>query len=140
MVRVRVTDALDNTAETSVTLKITGPMTPPLVFTASAITAEVNLPFSYAFTASGGTPPYTWAALGPLPAGLSAPPSFGADGVITGTPTTPGAYTVSMSCGNTGRLARVPSGRRCRRALPSGAWRASSRYDSSTSSSRSARN
>ena len=67
-------------------------MTPPLVFTASAITAEVNLPFSYAFTASGGTPPYTWAALGPLPAGLS----FGADGVITGTPTTPGAYTVAV--------------------------------------------
>ncbi len=96
VVRVRVTDALDNTAETSVTLKITGPMTPPLVFTASAITAEVNLPFSYAFTASGGTPPYTWAALGPLPAGLSAPPSFGADGVITGTPTTPGAYTVAV--------------------------------------------
>ena len=92
VVRVRVSDALDNVADATVTLKITGPMAPPLVFTASAITAELNLPFSYALTASGGVSPYTWTALGPMPAGLT----FSGAGVITGTPTAVGAYSIAV--------------------------------------------
>ena len=92
VVRVRVTDALDSVADATVTLKITGPLAPPLVFTASAITAEQNLPFSYALTASGGVPPYTWTALGPMPAGLT----FSGAGVITGTPTAVGAYSIAV--------------------------------------------
>ena len=79
VVRVRVSDALDNVADATVTLKITGPMAPPLVFT-------------YALTASGGVSPYTWTALGPMPAGLT----FSGAGVITGTPTAVGAYSIAV--------------------------------------------
>jgi len=45
------------------------------------------------FTAIGGVPPYTWSASG-LPAGLDVDPS---SGQITGTPTTAGSYTFTIT-------------------------------------------
>jgi Putative Ig domain len=78
--------------------------TPPFTITITArltITTANQLPgamlgsaFSYTMTASGGTPPYTWAANG-LPSGLA----IGArSGVISGTPASAGsiAFTVTV--------------------------------------------
>ncbi|MET0136016.1 MAG: S8 family serine peptidase [Kibdelosporangium sp.] len=52
----------------------------------------VGTPVSLQLSATGGTPPYTWTATG-LPAGLS----ISASGLITGTPTTAGTYSVTAT-------------------------------------------
>ena len=54
----------------------------------------VGAPFSATLTASGGTAPYTFAVTaGSLPAGLSLSPA----GALTGTPTTPGAFSFTVT-------------------------------------------
>ena len=49
----------------------------------------VTYPYpGFGFTASGGSPPYTWQASGALPPGLM----LGSDGTVSGTPTHVGSY------------------------------------------------
>lgn len=65
----------------------------PLAITDSEITVTNGMPYSYALTAQGGVPPYTWTSTG-LPTGLN----LSADGIITGTPTAPkGSYKVVVT-------------------------------------------
>jgi subtilisin family serine protease len=52
----------------------------------------VGTPASLQLAASGGTPPYSWSATG-LPPGLS----ISGSGLISGTPTTAGSYTVTVT-------------------------------------------
>ena len=54
-------------------------------------TAGAN--YSFTFTASGGVAPYVWAVAGNLPAGTQLDPNAG---VLSGTPTQPGAYTFTV--------------------------------------------
>src|SRR5262245_42510608 len=72
----------------------------PLTITTSALpSATVGAAYTAPLTATGGTPPYTWAlASGTLPAGLTLTPSTGA---ITGTPTAAGTanFTVRVTAG-----------------------------------------
>ncbi|MDO5625205.1 MAG: Ig domain-containing protein [Pseudomonadota bacterium] len=64
----------------------------PLAFDPPTITAVNGNSFSYALTATGGMPPYSWTALGSLPAGISF-----SGGVFSGTPNTaPGTYGVAV--------------------------------------------
>jgi hypothetical protein len=51
-----------------------------------------SVPVSETFSASGGTAPYTFEAVGSLPAGLA----LSSGGVISGTPTTPGSVSFSV--------------------------------------------
>ena len=53
----------------------------------------VTYPYSGAFTASGGSPPYTWQASGTLPPGLM----LGSDGTVSGTPTQVGSFPFSVT-------------------------------------------
>ena len=54
----------------------------------------VTYPYpGYVFTASGGSPPYTWQASGALPPGLV----LGSDGTMSGTPTKIGSYSFSVT-------------------------------------------
>ena len=59
------------------------------VVTASLPDGVVGIAYSASLTASGGVPPYSWTVTG-LPDGLTAT----AAGAISGTPTTPGKFTV----------------------------------------------
>ena len=63
---------------------------------AGTLTATYNTAYSQAFTASGGTGSYSYAITGTLPAGLS----FGGN-TISGTPTAPGSYPISITATDT---------------------------------------
>jgi prepilin-type N-terminal cleavage/methylation domain-containing protein len=65
---------------------------PPAVDNPGSSTAEVSVPASLQLTSTGGAPPITWSASG-LPAGLS----VSSAGLVSGTPTTAGTYSVIAS-------------------------------------------
>ncbi len=68
---------------------------PPAFTAAAPPTGDVNRPYLYRFTTSG-YPASTFSVLGLLPPGLS----LTADGVLWGTPTTTGLFTVTVTAGN----------------------------------------
>jgi hypothetical protein len=91
---VRVSDSSvpPLTANTSVGLKINdsaiviAPATPP--------TGTATYPYpGFTFTASGGSPPYTWQSSGTVPPGLR----VGSDGTVSGTPTQAGSFSFSVT-------------------------------------------
>ncbi|HVN78592.1 MAG TPA: putative Ig domain-containing protein, partial [Terriglobia bacterium] len=67
----------------------------PLAINTTTLPAGVlNVAYSQSLSASGGTPPYTWAIIsGSLPAGLSLNAS---SGTLSGTPTSSGSFTFSI--------------------------------------------
>ena len=89
-----IQDAVDAVLAVPVVDKIAGTVD-PLAFTPPTdVKATNGISFSYALTASGGVPPYSWAAAGALPSGLS----LSSSGIISGTPQTPaGTYTVAVT-------------------------------------------
>jgi len=104
--KITVTDFASSSASDTYTGTIaTG--APPVTLTISPtfLTATaLGTPFSETITVGGGTGPYTWSVfLGALPGGLSLNASTG---VISGTPSAPGAYSFTLqvrdSASNTG--------------------------------------
>jgi hypothetical protein len=66
----------------------------PLTVAPTALpVATAGAPYTVAFTATGGTAPYTWLETGRLPDGLALNPS----GTLTGNPTTPGAFPIRIT-------------------------------------------
>ena len=78
------------------TLNVAGPGL-ALVPGAGTLNAPYATAFSQTFTASGGTGPYSYALTGALPAGLSFSGS-----TLSGTPTAPGSYPVTVTATDTG--------------------------------------
>ena len=76
--------------------------TSPIITTTGPLpTGIVGVQYAGAtLAATGGTPPYTWTATG-MPPGLTIGPSTG---VISGIPTTAGAYTVTVTVTDTASL------------------------------------
>lgn len=71
-------------AQVTFTLVINGALT---ITSGSPPAGEVNAPYSFQFTATGGTGNYNWAVTaGTLPAGLT----LSAAGLLSGTPTAAG--------------------------------------------------
>jgi len=88
------TNATGTSAPATVALTVTAPT---LAFSpaAGALPAgQMNAAYSQTVTASGGTSPYGYAVTGTLPAGLTLNHATGA---ITGTPTSAGSYSFSIS-------------------------------------------
>ena len=96
-VGVTVTDSKGTTASAGFTLAI-APAT--LAVTTSSLSGVVGTAVAGSLAASGGVQPYTWTVSG-LPAGVTA----SASGALSGTPTAPGSFTVTVkvtdSAGNT---------------------------------------
>jgi hypothetical protein len=98
-----------DTASQTFTLVVEAPLT---ISTASVLPgAIVGASYSASFAAAGGVPPYTWSVTSgsSLPAGLS----LSAAGVLSGTPSTAGSYsfsiTVTDSAGNASTIHVVKS-------------------------------
>jgi len=61
-------------------------------------TGTVNVPFSQTFTVSGILGTVTWSEIGALPAGITLDPSTG---VLSGTPTQPGSFAITVKATDT---------------------------------------
>ena len=70
------------------------PAPDPLELVGKAPDGTNGVAYSYAFSAKGGVAPYTWAALGALPDGLS----LSSSGILSGTPSVklPGTFNIAV--------------------------------------------
>lgn len=92
---IRLTDANGSYAETSVSLVVLAPLVAPVISSSVAASGQKGTAFSYTITASGSPTLYGVTPL--LPEGLTFNNSTGA---ITGTPTTGGTFSVTISATN----------------------------------------
>ena len=93
-VQVKDSSAGPSTASESLSIQVTA-QTPMQVTTSSLPTPQIQVAYSASLQATGGTAPYSWGiASGSLPAGLAMNSS---SGTISGTPTTAGTYTFTVS-------------------------------------------
>jgi hypothetical protein len=89
-VNATVTDAAGTTASAALSM-VVNPA--PLLITSTTIPpVTIGGTLSAQFVATGGTPPYTWSATG-LPSGVN----LASDGTLSGAPTTPGTYPITVT-------------------------------------------
>jgi uncharacterized protein YhjY with autotransporter beta-barrel domain len=100
-----VTDSASVTTTKSYSLVVAQ----PTIVIGQPASAVINVPYSYTLSSTGGNAPYTYT----LHAGSSLPPglSLNSSGVLSGTPTTLGAYSVQVesqdSSGSPGPYANI---------------------------------
>jgi hypothetical protein len=77
------------------------------ITTTSLPDGQINVPYSATLTAAGGTPPDTWAVTGgALPTGVNVDPS---SGIVSGTPTVNGTFTVTFGVNDSGNPVQTAS-------------------------------
>jgi hypothetical protein len=91
---VRVTDSRSASATKALTITVNASRPPPSITSPSPLpSGTVGASYSYALTASGGTPPYTWTVVGgSLPPGLT----LSSGGALGGTPTASGDFSFQV--------------------------------------------
>ncbi|HJQ25209.1 MAG TPA: putative Ig domain-containing protein [Blastocatellia bacterium] len=92
----QVTDAISRTAQRTLSISIApAPPAPLRLDLTTSFEVAKGQTFSYQPTASGGTPPYSWAiTAGALPPGLTLNTATGA---VSGTPTASGDYSITLA-------------------------------------------
>lgn len=95
---VEVEDGGGRLSERSLSIKVAAapaaPPSPIVVTSSSLLAGAVGSPYSQALTATGGSGPYQWSIIaGVLPTGIS----LSSGGLLTGTPTVGGYFTVTFS-------------------------------------------
>ncbi|GAB1646151.1 putative Ig domain-containing protein [Krasilnikovia sp. MM14-A1259] len=110
-VTVTVTDAADRSGSATFTWAVAGPITVAELGTQQATLGRAA---TLQLAAAGGEAPYTWAATA-LPAGLMLNP---ATGVVSGTPTSAGATTVTITATDTAKRSASTSFRWVAAAAP----------------------
>jgi len=85
-----------NHARADYTIVIHDPPSPSINTTPAPSAGAVNLPYSFAFTATGGLKPLTWSETGALPPGMD---PFANTGLLSGTPTSAaaGSYPITVN-------------------------------------------
>src|SRR5690606_32102597 len=94
---VTATDANGQTGSRAYTLAIAAPALALSPADGAVLDAPYATAFSQVFVASGGIGPYSYVLAGALPAGMS----FAGD-TLSGTPTAPGSYPVTVTATDTG--------------------------------------
>jgi hypothetical protein len=92
------------TQQANLSITITAPAPPPLtVSTSSLPSGTITASYSNALQAAGGTSPYTWSITsGALPAGLT----LASNGLVSGTPTTSGNFSIGVTVQDAGSPAQ----------------------------------
>jgi hypothetical protein len=90
---VEITDATDQFQELSYRLFVEG-----INSTSPPPTPEIGVPYSFTWTATGGTPPYFWQIeyLSPHPFGIPGLTFDASTATLSGTATTPGTYNFNV--------------------------------------------
>jgi hypothetical protein len=105
LVTVQASDSASHVVTTSGTITISAALS---MASPAAVTGTVGQTVSMQFTATGGTPPYTYSFVqGTLPPGLTLNPS---SGLISGTPTTPGTYGFAIQVTDSASLQATATG------------------------------
>ncbi|EKK7716554.1 autotransporter domain-containing protein [Cronobacter dublinensis] len=95
-----------DSADATVSLTILAPTTVTIAPASGALpAATTGSAWSQTLSATGGSAPYTWTAHG-LPAGISLNPATGA---LSGTPTTAGSFTFSVTAKEAGNVSATAS-------------------------------
>lgn len=95
-----------DSADATVSLTIVAPTTVTIAPASGALpAATAGSAWSQTLSATGGSAPYTWTAHG-LPAGISLNPATGA---LSGTPTTAGSFTFSVTVKEAGNVSATAS-------------------------------
>ncbi|WP_369834708.1 autotransporter domain-containing protein [Cronobacter dublinensis] len=95
-----------DSADATVSLTILAPTTVTIAPASGALpSATTGSAWSQTLSATGGSAPYTWTAHG-LPAGISLNPATGA---LSGTPTTAGSFTFSVTAKEAGNVSATAS-------------------------------
>lgn len=92
--QVRVLDSQERQAVRTLTLQVQNVLT---ILTTSLPGATLNTAYTTQISAAGGVPPYTWSILSGTPPGLS----INNQGVLSGTPTQGGTYTLQVEVRDT---------------------------------------
>jgi hypothetical protein len=87
---------MQQSATFSLTITIESVLVPP---SGALPTGSTGVAYNQAVSASGGNPPYTFSGVTGLPAGLT----MSASGVISGTPTTAGTFTITGTVTDTAK-------------------------------------
>src|SRR6202012_3167431 len=105
-VTATVTDSQNpaKTASATIPLSVTAAIAPLTITSTAFAGGTSNQPYSATLSATGGTAPYTWSVSG-LPAGLS----LGGNGVISGTPTATGTFSVTATVTDSQNPAKTAS-------------------------------
>ncbi|MFD1712026.1 Ig family protein [Ottowia sp. GY511] len=85
---VNVTDYNGTTASTNLSVTVEAGDCKPLAIGDSSIAVTKGTHFAFAFSATGGKPPYTWKALAGMPSGLTLSDA----GILSGSVSTVGSY------------------------------------------------